>query len=383
MVDGGGDPYREPLDVPVINASRGELGPTSPVWTGSEAVFFTPSLWVGRMDAEGRELGRAQLPIEGTVSMETYPVWRDGTISAVFETYPPGPGGPKARWISARPDGTLVSDVPLEAASGWVVLSQSGVVRGDELLLSTALDQGVKMSREPFPFGMATFDLSGHRKSSVPFADCEVPGGIVGTSWGYVVTCHYDRFVRDEHYKPRPARVVGFRDGREAWAHEVPAGAQVTLGSDGQQTLILYKTEEGMALDVDDVAKLELLDADGRLLRTTTTSTMLPEEYRRPLVWTGKEYAAVSGRWIYRYSGDGEVIGVWTLEPQCRRSFQATGLAWTGTAYLVTGGWGWQSCMDGFGKVRTDESYLVKPLAPGLRWDPAADALEAPDDDDW
>jgi hypothetical protein len=48
----------------------------------------------------------------------------------------------------------------------------------------------------------------------------------------------------------------------------------------------------------------------------------------------------------------------------------------------VTGFFFWNTCVDIGGRPIGDDDRL-KLVAPGLRWDPAADALQPPPPDDW
>ena len=161
------------------------------------------------------------------------------------------------------------------------------------------------------------------------------------------------------------------------------------MGSDGERTLLVYEDAPGygrMATDTlngsDTAVRIELLDAAGKVLTSSVVSSIAPRLPARNLLWTGTEYAAVNERWIYRYSADGHEVGVWDLEPRCTRDFHATGLAWTGASYLVTGFFFWNTCLDFGGRPLRDEDRL-KLVAPGLRWDPAADALQPPPPDNW
>lgn len=73
------------------------------------------------------------------------------------------------------------------------------------------------------------------------------------------------------------------------------------------------------------------------------------------------------------------LVGIWDVEPQCNREFHATTLLWTGAQYMVIGDWGWRTCP---APLRPDAGLpAAHPLAPGLRWDPATDAIEPPYDD--
>ncbi len=389
-------PTHAPLDVPIVNASRGEafLGArwTHVVWTGTEAVFFetTPgrlmsNLWVGRMDAQGHELSRVQVPLDHEVDVGSYPVWVDGTIAAVFSSYL------TSHWIRVRPDGTLVADVKLTSRPGWRLYATHAALGDTGLAVQASIDHGQELVDDLGPLAIDAFDIAGRRGPSAELRDCRWVSSSVITSWGVVVQCANTQRITDAggpRFVSHPTTILGLRGGREIWRHELPTASLVTLGSDGERTLLVYEVERrhGVVTDTlngsDSTVRIELLDDAGKVLTSSVVSSIAPDLREQNLLWTGTEYAAVRERWIYRYSADGHEVGVWDLEPRCTRDFHATGLAWTGASYLVTGYFFWNTCVDIGGRPIGDDDRL-KLVAPGLRWDPAADALQPPPPADW
>jgi hypothetical protein len=300
-------PNHAPLDVPIVNASRGVsfLGArwTHVVWTGTEAVFFetTPghlmsNLWVGRMDAQGHELSRVQVPLDHEVDVGSYPVWVDGTIAAVFSSYL------TTHWIRVRPDGTLVADVKLAPKQGWTLYANSVAYADTGLAVVAGVDHGHAMVGPLGPFAIDTFDKQGRRLGSVELKDCGVAVAVAATRWGQVVICADDvpGNAPLQEFRDATTRLVAVRDGAIAWTHDVVFGSRISLGTDGERTLAVYEDNPEISHMVTDTlngsdtsVRIELLDAAGKVLTSSAISSIAPNLRAQNLLWTGTEYAAV------------------------------------------------------------------------------------------
>jgi len=367
-------PTHEALDVPVINASRGEdfLGASSwplVVWTGTEAAFLytTPGrlmerLWVGRMDGRGKVLDRRKVALDREVDSSLYPAWVDGTIAAVHAT------GLTNHWIEVVPDGRVRGIEQLREEKDQHVRGTLGAMHASGRFAVASFFGEVERNK-PNRQQLELYDARAKHIGAVPL-DCGIVGDIVATDWGYAVFCHPNT---DAH----TSKVLGIRDGKVEWTFGgLPARRAMSLGSDGQRVLIIFFTESDSELTYPVMT--QLLDRDGRPEAPPITTLSHVPQTREPMIWTGKEFATFDEFRLIRYASDGRPLGVWEVEPRCNRDFQITSLAWTGSAYLVLGGWGWSACYDGYGRVTTDEDREY-PLAPGLIWDPATDAIEPPE----
>ncbi len=383
-------PTHHALDVPVINASRGDafLGASGPLvaWTGTEAAFLyttsddlTERLWVGRMDGHGKVLDRRPVALESgrraapqpdrEVDAMLYPRWVDGTLASIFNTRVGD------QWIKVAPDGTVHAAEPLHQETGRRLLGTDGAMHSSGRFAVWSLGDGEATHLE-------LYDARAQHVGAVPL-DCDTVDNITATDWGYAVSCD-GPYSPGEPEAPTSA-VLGIRGGKVAWTFGgLPAGRSRSLGSDGQRVLIV---ESGLSYPV--TVKTQVLDGEGRTeaAPTTTQSRALQTaeatvRTREPMIWTGQEFATFVGRLLVRYASDGRPLGEWEVEPRCNRAFEITGLAWTGVAYLVVGAWSWTECIDRrlkhYGMPITDADRL-HPLAPGLIWDPATDAVAPPD----
>lgn len=364
-------PTHEALDVPVINAARGEdfLGTLGPqvVWTGTEAALlykepgWMAPLWVGQMDGRGTLLDRRRVAPDRRVGENLYPVWVDGTVAAVFTTEL------THDWIRIGLNGTVRAAAPLSMRNGRSIDGASGVMHasGRFAVLSYVPARGPRDQQ-----ALELHDSRGRHIGSVPL--CEFVGDVTATDWGYAAEC-IGPFSPDQPDAPT-SKVLGIRGDKIAWElGGLPSGRYRTLGSDGQRVLLVSAAGKGGAYPVTT----QVLDRDGSPEAAPITTQSYAPESSGPLIWTGKEFATIAGPNLIRYASDGRPLGVWRLEPRCDRAFSATGLAWTGTAYLVLGSWTWTECIDQSRDHYDDEHFYPQP--DGLTWDPATDAIVPPD----
>jgi len=365
----------EPIDVPVFNAARSEelqrLGPARAVWTGSEAVYVSlgvTSLWLGRIDVQGRQLAEAiEVPLGHPVSGGSAPTWVDGTIAAVYRV------GERSHWIRVRPSGEVVVDQELESEAGWFLayaeVAYAGAAGFALVARPTAGDGATRL----VPFG-----LDGQRLGVSVDLGCSTPYALTGLTNGVAFAC---RAPSPGSTKEEDGFVAVVQQGKTMWRHAVRPGGHLVLGTDGTRVLATYEDDPTGPDAFEDPhipVRVDLLGPTGAL-ESSTVVPSVPPELRAQVIWTGNEFATASDRWLFRYGRDGTPVGIWDVEPQCNREFHATTLLWTGAQYLVIGDWGWRTCP---APLRPDAGPpTAHPLAPGLRWDPATDAIESPYDD--
>jgi len=387
----------EALDVPVINAARGELyrGESRPqvVWTGSEAAFLytsadqeTERLGIGRLGSDGKELDRRPVAFETErhaapspdreVNGSIYPRWVGGQVASIYNTKLAD------RWIKVSPNGAVraVRAVELDE-EGRRVLATDGAMNaaGGFAVQSRLRDLE---SGEQNPQRLELYGATAQHVASVSL-DCDTVDNITATDWGYALSCEAPFSPTAPPDAPTSA-VLGIRDGKVAWTVSGLAAARFrSLGTDGERVLIV---ESGLNYPMTTMTRM--LDRDGLAEGAAFTAqphlmqeAQLMIRTREPMIWTGKEFATFVGRLLIRYASDGRPLGEWEVEPRCNREFEITGLAWTGAAYLVVGDWDWRKCTDRrlkhSGEPMTDDDRLY-PLAPGLTWDPATDAIQSP-----
>ncbi len=370
-------PPHEPIDVPVVNASRSEelqrLGPGRAVWTGSEIVSVslgTTSLWLVRLDVEGRQLAEPlEVPLGHQVSVGSHPTWVDGTIAGVYEA------GELNRWIRVRPSGEVVVDRELENEAGWFLYDAEIAYAG---LAGFALIErptaGERTAR------LVSFGLDGQRIGAPVDLGCSIPYALTGLTKGVAFAC---RAPSPGSTKEEDGFVALVQQGKTVWRHGVRPGGHLVLGSDGTRVLASYEDDPAgpeLYADPHIPARVDLLGPTGALESSTVVPSEAPEMGAQ-VVWTGNEFATASDRWIFRYGRDGKLVGIWDVEPRCKREFHAASLIWTGAQYVVVGDWGWQRCPAPPGRDIGTDADRIHPLAPGLRWDPATDAIEPPYDD--
>lgn len=370
---------QEADDVRVVNASRGEefrgASVTQLAWTGTEAmmVYTSPGslmehLWIGRMDKDGKVLDRRPVQLEREVSGRLYPQWADGAVVSVYGT------GLTHHWIAVVPDGRVQEIKQLEQRAGQHFLGSWGAVhKSGRFAIASFL--GDFVADEPKRNQIELYDRDGVLGASVPVS-CEFVGDIAATDWGYVAQCEgkFDPGHRDA----LTTRILGIRDGIIAWESEgLPAGRGLSLGSDGNRTLAIYVTDSSSG-STYPVTTL-VIDGEGHTIGTPRTSVSRAPEPLAPVIWTGREFASFDRNLLMRYASDGRPLGVWEVEPRCNRDFEIGDVAWTGSAYLVVGSWGWDGCYLMTNEVITDGEREY-PLPRGLQWDLASDSLEPPSD---
>ncbi len=363
--------------MPVINASRGEefqrLGPGRVVWTGSEAVSVSlgpTSLWLVRLDVQGRQLAEPiEVPLGHPVSASVHPTWVDGTIAAVYAA------GEHSRWIRVRPTGEVVVDQELESEAGWFLSPATVAYAGNAGFALVVLpDAGEASAR------LVRFGLDGQRLGASVDLGCSIPYALTGLTNGVAFAC---RAPSPGSTKEADGFVAVVQQGKTMWRHTVRPGGHLVLGTDGTRVLATYEDAPTGpdAFEAPHIpVRVDLLGPTGAL-ESSTVVPSVPPELGAQVIWTGNEFATASDRWIFRYGRDGTPVGSWDVEPQCNREFHATTLLWTGAQYLVIGDWGWRSCPAPLGRDAGTDADRVQPLAPGLRWDPATDALEPPAND--
>lgn len=368
-------PLHEPIDVPVVNASRSEelqrLGLGRAVRTGSEVVSVslgTTSLWLVRLDVEGRKLAEPiEVPLGHPIAAGSHPTWIDGTIAAVYEA------GERSRWIRVRPSGEVVVDKELESEAGWLL--------DDAAVAYAGLAGFAVVARPTAGEGTArlvSFGLDGQRIGDAADLGCSMPYALTGLTNGVAFACR----APSGSTKEEDGFVALVQQGKTMWRHRVRPGGHLVLGTDGTRVLATYEDDPAgpeLYADPHIPARVDLLGPTGTLESSTVVPSVAPE-MRAQVIWTGNEFATVSDHWIFRYGRDGKLVGVWDVEPRCNRVFQASSLLWTGAQYVVVGDWGWQNCTAPLGDDVGTDAARVHPLAPGLRWDPATDAIEPPYD---
>ncbi len=369
-------PPHEPIDVPVVNASRSaelqRLGVGRAVWTGSEVLSVslgTTSLWLIRLDAEGHQLAAPiEVPLGHPVAAGSHPTWVDGTIAAVYEARE------RSRWIRVRPSGEVVVDRELDVNNDWFlsdnVVAQLGAA-GFAVVEHPRTGDGSRR--------LVWFDLAGQRQGAPVDLGCSIPYALTGLTNGVAFAC---RTPLPGSTKEEDGFVALVQQGKTSWRHAVRPGGHLVLGTDGTRVLATYEDDPNGPKAYSDPhipARVDLLGPTGALESSTVVPSVAPE-IGAQVIWTGNEFATVSDRWIFRYGRDGKLVGVWDVEPRCNRVFHASSLLWTGAQYVVVGDWGWQNCPAPLGNDVGTDADRIHPLAPGLRWDPATDAIEPPYD---